>query len=146
MRELYPAGKLHHGGERPCAGPQRQETPTHIRWELNGELDVCRWSEVCGAPPCSLPLRVLHLRAVVVGGQRCGPSSSSHGLRCLQRPMTVHLTRSATRPPRQPCRWKLVFLIWACSPRCGTRGFVSIAGLEALSRGFLVFQGSLFDS
>lgn len=27
-----PAGKLHHGGERPCAGPQRQEAQTHLRY------------------------------------------------------------------------------------------------------------------
>lgn len=25
-------GKLHHGGARPCAGPQRPETATHLRW------------------------------------------------------------------------------------------------------------------
>lgn len=33
------------------------------------------------------------------GGQHCGgPTVADHGLCCLQRPMTVHLTRSITLP------------------------------------------------
>lgn len=28
---IYPAGKLHHGGERPCARSKRQATQTYIR-------------------------------------------------------------------------------------------------------------------
>lgn len=47
---------------------------------------------------CPVAVHECTVGGVGVGGQRCGPTSSDHGLCCLQRPMTVHLTRSATEP------------------------------------------------
>ena len=101
---IHPAGKLHHGGERPCAGSQRQETQADIRWELTGEPCRCLVNmRVMCAGACAWSRRWWWWsRSGVEGGregeQRCGPTSSNHGVCCLQRPMTVHLTRAATSP------------------------------------------------
>lgn len=52
-----------------------------------------------GRHPCAVyRYMCVKVEGVGVGGQQCGPTSSNHGLCCLQRPMTVHLTRSATEP------------------------------------------------
>lgn len=95
---ISPAGKLHHGGERPCAGSQRQETQADIRWALTGEPCRCLVNmRVMCAGACAWSRKVVVVEPER-GGGRCGPTSSNHGVCCLQRPMTVHLTRAATSP------------------------------------------------
>ena len=74
MREHLPAGKLHHGGERPCAGPQRQETQTHIRYGLGVEVFVCL--QVCYTLLCCVRVHVC--------GRVDGVGSRSAALRPLQ--------------------------------------------------------------
>lgn len=38
----------HHGGERPCAGPQRQETQTYLRYGPIHQLHLSAWLRVGG--------------------------------------------------------------------------------------------------
>lgn len=59
-------------------------------------LRVCWFAERgCGLSRC---MCLGQRRVVESEGQRCGPSSSNRGFCCPQRPMTVHLTRSAAEP------------------------------------------------
>lgn len=82
---ISPAGKLHHGGERPCARPQRQETQTHIRYGLNGQLDIYARLCVSKISPGSLLVQLFKVDSVGLVGNDAAPQS----------PTTVSAARSA---------------------------------------------------
>lgn len=95
----YPAGNLHHGGERPCARSQRQEAQTYLWWVYNGNLDHGTCVNVYeGFRPLVVGY-VFKIKTARGDRRRCGRSGSSRGLCCLQRPMTVHLTPGETGLP-----------------------------------------------
>ena len=71
---ISPAGKLHHGGERPCAGSQRQETQADIRWALTGEPCRCLVNmRVMCACACAWSRKVVVVEPEQEGGDDAAP-------------------------------------------------------------------------